>query len=205
MTKILLYGDSISSGTHGDGAYHSYLERMLDSKITNRSIGSSGLTKATPNSMMEQLEKFGDDDYDIVLIWHGTNDWYWGSELKTFKSDMEEAIEIIRKRNPFSEIVWVSPIFREEAPYGTTEKKEANFAPNKAGATLLDYVAVIKEVSIEKHVRFFDLDSLVQITKYNSEIFLEDGVHPNKLGYERIARALYWELKCILFMKEGMN
>lgn len=199
MKKLLIYGDSISNGNHGDNAYLPLLEKN-GYVITNRAVGSSGLCANTPSSMVEEVGKYEHRDYDIVLIWHGTNDWYWGSGLDEFSSTFRSLIKTIKERNPLALILSLGPIYRYEAPYKMKEKVEAFFSPNCVGLTLLDYSSLIKTLSYENGVYFVDMNSLVGINKYNANYFLEDNVHPNNKGYERIGRVVLSSLSTISFV-----
>lgn len=195
-----MYGDSLSNGNHGDHAYYSQLEAWGLS-TTNRAVGSSGLCIGTPSSLLSQLAFFEDCDYDVVLCWHGSNDWYWGSPLEEFSTSMEKAVSLIRGRNPSALVLWLGPIYRYEAPDGTTVRSNAFHTPNKIGRTLLSYARVIKEKSEELGIRYVDMNSLVQIHAGNAVEFLEDNVHPNAKGYDRIARVLKEKLSLLFFVK----
>lgn len=204
MKKLLIYGDSLSSGTHGNGAYLKQLENNLKISLTNRSIGSSGLSVTTPNCMIEQIEKYHDVKYDIILIWHGTNDWYWGTPMDLFTKSIEKVITILRERNPEAMIVWAGPLYRFETPNGTEAiHSEANFCKNKEGFTLSEYTNILEKKTKEFHVKWINIDASTQITQFNSDVFLEDKVHPNAKGYERIAKCLTKEIAPLLDIQVG--
>ena len=58
LEQVWIYGDSLSTGTHGDGAYLEALKREFHVKeLHNFAVGSSGLSKITPNGMLEVLDK----------------------------------------------------------------------------------------------------------------------------------------------------
>lgn len=202
MIKLLVYGDSLSNGNHGEGAYYPLLEKS-GLTVTNRAVGSSGLCRNTPSSMLSQMEKYDDRDYDIVLVWHGTNDWYWGSEMEDFKSSIRKVIADIRERNPFAIIFWCGPLYRYEAPDGKTERVFAFESENKVGLTLSDYRDALKRECLLLGVDYVEMNSLVQIHKGNADELLEDLVHPNRKGYERIGRALLGEIRKLVYIKSG--
>ena len=202
MIKLLVYGDSLSNGNHGEGAYYPLFEEKGIS-VTNRAVGSSGLCRNTPSSMLSQLEKYDDRNYDIVLVWHGTNDWYWGSRMDDFAYSTRFSIEIIRERNPLAIILWCGPLYRYEAPDGKSERVSAFESPNKIGFTLSDYRDTLKKECLLLGVVYVEMNSLIQIHKNNREEFLEDLVHPNKKGYERIARALISEIGKLVYIRNG--
>ena len=73
MKTIAIYGDSISTGTHGEGGYEAMLKSSLSlEKVYNFAVGSSGLTRKTPGGMLEVLDKNPvPEDAELFLIWHG--------------------------------------------------------------------------------------------------------------------------------------
>lgn len=202
MIKLLVYGDSLSNGNHGEGAYYPLFEKK-GIRVTNRAVGSSGLCRNTPSSMLSQLEKYDDRNYDVVLVWHGTNDWYWGSAMDEFAYSIRASIEIIRERNPFALILWCGPLYRYEAPDGKSDRVSAFESGNKIGFTLSDYRDTLKKECLLLGINYIEINSLIQIHKDNREEFLEDFVHPNKKGYERIGRALLSEIGKLVFIKCG--
>ncbi len=202
MIKLLIYGDSLSNGNHGEGAYYPLFEKNNIS-ATNRAVGSSGLCLNTPSSMLSQLEKFDDRNYDVVLIWHGTNDWYWGSGMDEFSSSIKKAVEIIRRRNPSALIFWCGPLYRYEAPDGKDDRVDAFSCENKVGFTLSHYRDTLKKECLLLGVDYVEMNALIQIHSHNRDEFLEDSVHPNKYGYERIGRALLSKIRELLYIKSG--
>ncbi len=202
--NILIYGDSISTGTHGDGAYLDALAAAFNATLINRAVGSSGTALTTPSSMLSQLEKYDDRNADIVIVWHGSNDWYWGTDMETFRSAVREAVDTIRKRNPYSPVIWFSPLsYRYECPDGCSIKGEAAETKNKAGYTILDYTASLKEEAFRNNFLFQDISSLVQITRYNEKKYLEDGVHPSRAGYDIIQKAIIQSVERLLSIHKG--
>ena len=78
IDKVWIYGDSLSTGTHGDGAYLEALVREFDVvQLHNFAVGSSGLSKITPNGMLEIMERQimektweSLEAPDLIFIWH---------------------------------------------------------------------------------------------------------------------------------------
>lgn len=208
MRNLLIYGDSLSTGTHGENAYLDTIRRELGlENIMNFAVGSSGLTEHTPNSMMSILRKQIAEFFplentpDIILVWHGSNDWYWGSPLgsyddeQSFRGAIRFAVETLRKQYPDALIVWPTSIFRLEKPDGMTDVADGFINPNKNGDTLADIVLTLREAAVRFHFPLIDMGSLVDIHLHNEEKYMEDHVHPNASGYEKIARALCSEIK----------
>ena len=70
-------------------------------KVYHFAVGSSGLPRKTPVGMLEVLDKNPvPEDADLFLIWHGSNDWYWGSGLEEFSHGVKEAVNRLRAAAP---------------------------------------------------------------------------------------------------------
>ena len=201
MQKILIYGDSLSTGTHGQGGYLAALQSAFGApRLVNCAVGSSGCAAGTPNSMAEVLRQDAPEAYgaDLVLIWHGSNDWYWGTPLgrpgvadpATFYGAVGSAVDTVRLRNPGALVVWATPIYRFEQPCGGTQPGCADFTQNRAGQTLPDYTAALRRAADCWHFPLIEMGRLCGICAQNEGALLEDHVHPNAAGYRRIERVL---------------
>ena len=197
MKTIAIYGDSISTGTHGEGGYENTLKNSLSlDKVYNFAVGSSGLTRKTPGGMLEVLDKNPvPEDAELFLIWHGSNDWYWGSELEAFSEAIEAAVDRLRAAVPTACLAWVTPIYRFECPDGMAQAGEAYELPNKSGYTMLDYYVELERASKRLGFPLIDMRRLCGIHRDNAELYLEDRVHPNRAGYQRISAVLAREIQ----------
>ena len=209
VKKIVIYGDSISTEEFGDGAYIPYLKETYRAEIVNYAVGGSGLSYATPEnaaSILEQEENIP-VDADLIIFWHGTNDWYWGSPLgsledrtsDTFYGAIRQAITRIRKRAPEAALVWCTPIYRVQCPEGCEKEGAAYEMKNQEGYTLLDYYNALKTASALYGFPLVDLRLYAGIHEGNHQIYLADGIHPNRKGYERIWRVMEKGISGALF------
>ncbi|GLC82258.1 hypothetical protein LBYZC6_43720 [Lacrimispora brassicae] len=200
MKKLVIYGDSISTINHGKGGYEGMLKQALAlAEISNFSIGSSGLTRVTPKCMLEVLEQQQiPEDADLFLIWHGSNDWYWGSSMEEFSAAIRIAVDRLRAAAPGALLAWVTPIYRLEQPAGIAKVGEAYDLPNKVGCTMLDYYEELEHSAIKLGFPLIDMRRLCGIHRDNAQMYLEDKVHPNHDGYVRIGAVLEREIRRIL-------
>lgn len=204
---LVIYGDSISTGTHGAGGYEPALRKALrPSIIHNHAVGGSGLSAVTPNSLVTLLERADHrhPEADLILLWHGSNDWYWGAEAgsldvedpHTFRGAMVQVVRILRAVSPRAVLMWPTPIWRRERPDGCTgQVGEAWDTPNKKGCTLREITGCIEEGSRRHCFTAPDMRRLSGIHPGTAPFLLEDDVHPNAEGYQRISAVLLAEFR----------
>lgn len=210
MWNVVIYGDSISTRSHGGGGYQELVRRQLGlESVVNHAVSGSGLTAVTPHSLISILEK-GDvpaADVDGILIWHGTNDWYWGAELgepgdgrkDTFWGGVDFTVNTLKKHCPGGKILWPGPIGRWETPDGCLEIGDGWSLANKRGYTQKDYFEALQKAGELYGFAVPDMRLLTGIDSRKAyEELLEDGAHPNRQGYEKIGVVLSRELKQLL-------
>lgn len=206
LLRIAIYGDSLSTGNHGDGGY---LPRLRDSfcleEIQDFAVGSSGLARGTPDSMVELLGKPGHlpKNPDLILVWHGTNDWYHGTSIgipgscdpSTFFGAVGFVTDVLRSHAPNAMILWATPLYRWERPDQGTVEGDAFGLPNRNGHTLLDYHEALERASARHGFPLVDMRRQCGIHGQNADMYLEDGVHPNRKGYLLIGNVLDKEIR----------
>ena len=197
MKRMVIYGDSISTGTHGAGGYQPALTKGLGLKqVWNFAVGGSGLSPETPDNLLSILrEKPVPPQAELVLIWHGTNDWYWGAPLASFEASIAEAVALIRRQVPLARLVWLTPIYRFQAPDRTEREGNAHITLNIAGHTLSDYRDILERQSKQWGFFLLEIDRMCDLHTQNEHLFYEDRVHPNRAGYERLEQVIVRECK----------
>lgn len=210
IRNLWIYGDSLSTGTHGENAYLDALKKEMDfENFRNFSVGSSGLTEHTPNSMVSILKKQLADlepipeKPDVIFIWHGSNDWYWGSSIgevllddnASFAGAIRWVVENLRAMCPDALIIWATPIFRLEKPNESDNYGDAFLTPNKNGNMMGEYVEALRNASLLLHFPLIEMGQKVNIHMANEADYMEDHVHPNAKGYHKIARVLIRQIK----------
>lgn len=208
VKKIVIYGDSISTVNHGDGGYEGYLRDRFAGEVINYAIGSSGLTLHTPDNTAAILadSRHIPADADLIIMWHGSNDWYWGSPIGTLKDEdshtflgaVGEGVRRIRQAAPNAVLVWLTPIYRYEAPDQKTDPGNAYETENKIGNTMMEYYHGLELASVRHGFPLIDIRRYCGIHEVNQELYLEDRVHPCKAGYERIWKVMERELVKLL-------
>lgn len=207
MIKVLtIYGDSISTDRIADGGYIKYLPELLKPDVIyNHAVWGSGITRGIPDSLVEVLDDSDNlhTDSEVVLIWHGTNDWYWGSPMgdydtsETFLGGLASCIKQIKASCTNAQIVFMTPLYRYGESTRDEVKGEADIMPNKAGCTMQDYRKAIMRAADDFGCKVIDMYTLSGFDASNYNTYLFDGIHPNEKGCEVIAQIVVRELNLI--------
>jgi len=136
---------------------------------------------------------------------------WWGQDRKlthrsfnkdpnTVRGSINIALEKLKKRYPDTQIVLLTPTKRWFFTCSKTNVQPAEDWPNTLGLHLEDYVACVREAGQIWSCPVIDLygeSGLVPCTEGYSKYFRDektDGLHPNSLGHERLARLIYHRL-----------
>lgn len=209
IKTAVIYGDSISTTEFGGGGYQSQLQELLQiPTLYNYAISGSGLSRCTPDNLITLLDRGNTihPEADLIIIWIGTNDWYWGTPIEssssnphTFQSDLELVISHLQKECPKAHIVYLTPLFRYQAPDQCEIVGPAYTTSNRVGATLQSYNDIIWKMSQKYCFTLVDMRCLTHFHLHNAPTYLPDLIHPSKEGYEKIAHILVRAIDHIFF------
>ena len=193
--KILFLGDSITAGVGASLPHTKYVEIVkasLNCVARNYGISGSRIARqrlgdnvATSDWDFQQRAIVMDKIADYVFVFGGTNDLGHGNaefgekgstDPYTFWGAMENLTEYLIDTYGKEKLCFLLPLHR-------AEENKAN------GATLCDYVNVMKELLTEKEIDFLDFYNNgpeKPLSKEPNEFFL-DGLHPNENGHLWIA------------------
>ena len=194
---VLFIGDSI---TYGSGAsdrlktnYPSKISKNHD--IGHMNIGVAGMrfyhpTESAKDIMTKIKTVTYLDKVKSISIFLGTNDWanntamgenVEDTTITTVFGAFNGLIAYIRSVNPVANITVFSPIYR-------SDKVESG------GVTLEQFCNLLEECARYNNIKFVDMYHSSGISPYNAQVLLDDGLHPNDLGYEVLANRIYNEL-----------
>ncbi len=207
LNKLVIYGDSISTLGYGGGGYQQRIQEGLGIQLVeNHAVSGSSLSAVMENCGLNILNTHTPaEDADLILVWYATNDWYWGGRVGnvtdkvpyTFLGAMNLFVDTIRQQCPKTPIVWLTPLYRFQAPYLSTTPEQAYCCPNASGATLFDFYNAVQLGCSYHGIQVIDMHKECNFHTHNAHLFLEDNVHPSKEGYKRIAEVLCRRLKQI--------
>lgn len=201
MKTAAIYGDSISTRECGNGCYEIYLKRDLGIEtVYNHAIGASALTDGTYCNLIRLLDDEANlhDDVDLVILWHGTNDWYWGARIgvpgtsdmedeSTYVGALNHAVRKIRAAAPGAKLLSMTPLWRREKPDGCETAGEAWNHPNKLGHTLREYCQALQAMGQILDFPVLDIRTLTNFDASTALVCQPDNVHPSAEGYRIIA------------------
>lgn len=185
--NIIIYGDSISDeDKFGIKKYCTYFSNWLKANVKNTAIGGAGYVNyaySSSDSLIAQSQIDYGTDYDLVIIWAGTNDYgnSGGIDRTTFTNGVHTVIDNLINKYPDAEFLLVTPLQRVN---GTVA--------NSQGMTLNDYCEILRDVHKEYGIPIFDMyydgnfhisnSDFIDDNTYNS-----DGLHPNDVFHKKLA------------------
>ena len=200
--KIACIGNSITFGarvTHPDTeSYPAVLSAMLyengyaNYEVKNLGIGGATMLKfGTPNlwRLLDSLRKFVPD---IVVIKAGTNETVgeprrnW-EHINEFEKDYSEYVAAIRKINPACKIIICSPLDMVIETEGLTAERQKDLLGRRP--RIWELRKRIKKIARAEQLYFLDL---TKPFKGKTNLMTKnDGVHPNREGYQYLAGLVY--------------
>ena len=156
-----------------------------------------------PDTFIMRADRM-DPDADVVVVFGGTNDFGHGNaplgtfddrDDGTFYGALHVLYRKLIEKYPKAEIVICTPLHRlgEELP------GEPGMKP-VAGALLIEYIRAIREVAEYYSLPLLDLyacSGLQPNVPVIAELYMPDGLHPNKAGYVILARRIKKFLKSL--------
>lgn len=201
MKRLAIYGDSISTPEVSNGGYVQYLpQRFPGLEVQNHAVWGSGFCREIPGSLPlvlldpQNLPR----GCDVILLWLGTNDWYFGTPLGSpndgtllsFSGSLQCCLCTLRKAAPQASVVCLTPLYRFGEAAECRRAGNARTTPNKVGATLQDYSRALVSTAQQNGCTVVDMPVLTGICEKNAQDYLFDGIHPNEKGCLQIAQAL---------------
>lgn len=202
--RVAFLGDSITEGAGASEQRKCYVERVKEFAELAEAIncGKSGTRLAPQHSpstkswrdldfigRVDALEK----DIDLLIVFGGTNDFGHGdapfgelSDLSadTFCGACDVLMRMLVEKYSDIPIVFLTPLHR------LTEDDLVNEIGLKR-KTLAEYVDVIRKKAEKYSIPVLDLykeSGMQPNIEAQNKLYFADGLHPNDIGHERIAK-----------------
>lgn len=212
--NLAVLGDSITEGVNTSKTYHQFWDDFLrrdeiGAKIVNHGVGGTTVGDVGFNddlaskSFVKRYPNI-DNNTQMTIIFGGANDYNYGTELgevdstdpKTFCGALNTIIKGLLSKNPTMHIVGMTPM---KTNY---QDKNWDVTKNKQGLLIVDYVNAMIDVLHAHGLNCIDLYHNAGIDMTNPSVkqaISVDGLHPNAIGHDMIARYSY------PFIKEYIN
>lgn len=180
----LAIGDSITVGEN-DGGYAEYIAKDKNIVFEKRCWGGIGIREL--NNLTEQNFLEGVNNPELVTVFIGTNDFGFDTPMEEFEESLDRYITDLKERFPKARIVFLTPLYRDY--FGNTIPTVRGTV-NNLNYTLYDYRDKIIAASNTHNIEAIDLTNDKYLNPSNIHLLSSDGLHPNKKGYQMIAKKL---------------
>ncbi len=159
------------------------------------SIGNNGATY----SSYSNVDRFGSGisslNPDLVIIALGTNEAFGKIEGETFVNDIENLVDNIRRHNPETQILMVSPTECFRKIYRRSKGRRRRTIRTVVNAKTLTIRNILKDFAKENRIAFYDLYEVMGGTgsaprMKGAKVLGRDGVHFTAPGYRLIGSLL---------------
>jgi lysophospholipase L1-like esterase len=189
--SVAVFGGSVSVIPESDSAKRMW-EELLGMTITNYGVPGAGFSSLQGKSVQQQVDEAG--VFDIYILWASTNDYTNNREVGSYTDytefdgyDKEKlisqagginyCIKRIYEINPNATIYFFtsSKAFNDRGGYDPLFEEGMN-----------KYVEMQKEICSLHGIPVLDQFFLGGFNIHNKDLFYNDPIHMNALGYEKL-------------------
>ncbi|MBP1046629.1 esterase [Enterococcus sp. BWM-S5] len=187
MTKLVLFGDSITAGYLGEAA-SPVLTNLVKDDLTAQGftdilIANAGIPGDTSAGGLKRLERdVLTEKPDYVTIFFGANDCSesYPIDVQAYKENLSQMIEQIG----VEKVILFTPPFIDTARQPSRQDEEVQ-----------RFVAAAKEVGGKYNVPTVDMYHVLSAYPGVDEFLQADGLHFSEYGYEFLAALIVREIK----------
>ena len=185
IEKVILFGDSLMAGYGLPKEHHLsiVLENNLKKDGFNIQVINGSVSGSTSSGGLNRAEwSLSDPEIDLIILGMGANDMLRGIQPDETKKNLEQIIEIAKKKE--IEIILAGMI-----------------APTTHGAKYKnDFDAIYPKLSKKHNLQFIPF--LLEGVALNPSLNQQDGIHPNKKGTIKISEKIKKSIIAILDKKK---
>ena len=186
IEKVILFGDSLMAGYGLPKEQH--LSLVLESNLVrsglNIKVINGSVSGSTSSGGLNRAEwSLSEPGIDLIILGLGANDMLRGIQPDETKKNLEQIIEIAKKKE--IEIILAGMI--APTTYGIKYKK--------------DFDAIYPKLS--KQHNLFLIPFLLEGVALNPSLNQQDGIHPNKNGIIKISENIKKSIIAILDKKKN--
>ena len=204
--KIACLGDSVTAGSNMDDepdyqdyTYPTRLGEILNAEsVTNLGIGGSSLGRYWDQAFCDRYNEIPEDT-DLIIVMGGYNDGYClhedmvgnidDREPKTLYGDVNDLFKGLKEDYPEAEVIVVTPL--PNLLHDVLRKERPELLPQ---TVIID---CLKELADEYEYQVIDDYNSNFFDSHDADIvedYIPDSVHPNKEGYDLLAKHIAAEI-----------
>jgi acyl-CoA thioesterase-1 len=172
---ILFFGNSLTAGMGLDPneAFPALIQEKVDSLQMSYKVVNAGLSGETTASGKNRIGWVLNNDIEIFVLELGANDGLRGIPLEETRSNLQEIIDVVRKKNPDTTIILAG----------------MQIPPNMGQ----DYTSEFREIfpDLAKKNNIGLIPFLLEDVAGNPELNQADGIHPTAEGQKIIANNIW--------------
>ena len=174
INNMAILGDSI---TYLD-KWQKTIQKQLMCNYTNYAVSGTGFCEeglADPTQAFKNRVQSISGDYDTIVVFGGTNDFGHSVSLESFESAVEDTLSWIGENYPLTNKILMLPTQRSD------------LIVNLRNLIMYDYIEILRKYAQIYGFCVIDTNTESGITRYNTNTYTSDGLHPNLTGMAMIA------------------
>lgn len=183
---ILFFGNSLTAayGLDTEEGFPNRIQLKMDSLGLDYTVINSGLSGETTAGGRNRLDWVLNQEVDIFVLELGANDGLRGIPLAETRSNLQAMIDMVRAKNPETEIVLAG----------------MQIPPNLGIDYTTEFKNIYPELASDNTIELIPF--LLEGVAGNAALNLEDGIHPTAEGHKIVANTV-WEVLRPLVLKES--
>ena len=177
--KVLMLGDSITA--------------LTPTNLINAEVDNKSLFGATIKYVAKLLDDIDLKSYDKIILLAGINDFVLPTVYTELPSKTDEEI--------VNELFALVQVLKENSPAEIIVQslypiKTNHFDHNYSSSHINNINSLIKKECKKQDAKYFDIHSTLADENDNikTKYFMDDGLHPNQLGYQVICEKINNEI-----------
>lgn len=173
MKTIVAVGDSLTAG-HGldeSEAYPALLEEKLQAAGYRYRVVNGGVSGETSSGTLSRMEWILTLEPDIVILETGANDGLRGVDPQVAEKNLRQMLQILQEKDVVVVLAGMKMVW------------------NMGPVYVAEFNRIYPELAEDFDVVF--LPFFLEGVAMQSQLNLDDGIHPNSQGYKKITENIY--------------
>ena len=174
---ILFFGNSLTAGLglEQEESFPAVIQEKIDSLGLGYKVVNAGLSGETTASGKNRIDWVLNQEVDVFVLELGANDGLRGIPVEETRRNLQEIIDIVRKKNPQTKIILAG----------------MQIPPNMGETYTSNFREIFPELAKENDVELIPF--LLENVAGNPALNQQDGIHPTAEGQEIVANNV-WEV-----------